>query len=1766
MKNFSSFVLLVCGIALSSVASAQNFAGHTWHFGTGTQGLRFSRSGNAASLTTHSSLAGVGGSGVVSSSVNGDLLFYTDGVNVFDASHAVMPSGTGVGGTPVQNQPVAVAKVPGSQTQYYIITRSGIGDVSYTTVDMGIIGNAPAGSPALGDVSAPATLIGGLTVRSEGMITVPHSNGTDFWLITHTQGSPDYAVTPFTTGGPGTTVAYPGIGSINNAANFAFHAATNRIAVSPSELGRNAEIINFDRTTGAITFNKPVTGSGSATGIYDTEWSNSGQYLYVSGGTDVRQFDVSNGVMSPLSVVPQPASFLGSYGIQMAPDSAIYHLYEVTAGVFRLGKITNADTIATALTYTAQAFAGNIDFDARQFPAFTPAANPNFNLSFTVDGTCANAPSSFFPTVTPTADSLVWDFGDGNGSSDWSPVHTYTAGQAYTVSLTAYLNGVSQSVTQPVNITQFDTQITLVQDTTACSCELPFPKDKTVPRCGTFSVTAQIGGSGSATWQWYGPAGPMNSGSGASATLSPDSSGYYYLVATVGACSTSAGVYIKEYGQQDQRANIWFFGDRAGLDFNPLPDNPVKPIANGVMNAPEGTATISDRNGQVIFFTDGNTVWNRQEAIVAENISGNAGGADAPTQAALIIPVPGDETLYYIFTTPPVYGSVLNQYEMRYTLFDLKLNNGTGGIVDPDNNPATPPSTVLFTKSTERVTGNENWVIAHEYGNNSFRAYRVTQQGLSNPVISSIGSDHSYANAEQGRGYMKLNTQGKLAVALSTPGMSNVIELFDFADSSGSVTNYRRIDLAEPSGQVYGIEFSSGGSKLYASTIGNSKLFELAYDSATNTYTKRAQIPVVTPPGEIGAIQTGPDGNIYVATNNSNTLGTIQAVEDVTRPSTFNPAGQPLAAGTTSKLGLPNFIQTLADPQQGPGMVVNGTCLGDSTNFSASGTDPIDKFQWYFGDGQGSTEQTVSHLYAAAGSYTVTLIITNRCGLNQTLTQTVVINAPPAPPTFLPAGQFPVICHGPLTLEATEASNPNLANLTFLWNNNATTRTIVADRQNNYSVTITDNNGCTSDGSIVVGDNRPIVELGPDQTVCQNATVAALDAQNPGFTYAWELNGAPLANTSRTQPVTTATPTAPVDEYKVEVTDPITTCSRRDSIRITVNAVPVFTLAEVDATGCAVPNGSITTTISDPVGSTFSWALTGPVPSSGSNQAVGSFTVNSLTSGAYGMTVTEQISGCSSAQTIPLSGGVFTVTGVQNGTCDPINIQVTVVGGATAPIDYKVYDVSAPATPVEQGSPTTSPFFTNAPGLPSNSKRYIVEVTTGGCTEASDPIAVNHDPKPPVTFSADLCANPTELTLTGGTGTTTYAWTGPNIVGSSTQAQIQVNPTAGSYTYNVTVNDVGFCRLDSAFTVVIGTPVTANFTQSAECADVVTLTATPNGSYLYRWYHQAGTSTFDPSDPSTNPPAVDPNLAGPQVTVPRANDGQYYAVSLYDGVTGCNYSMPSKVVEVNGVLSVLLTNTFACEGSPFTLTATPTGNVASYTWSFNGTPVAGQNGATYVVQEGKSGRYSVVATDGFGCTDETSIQVLTATTTEGNLTSLARICPDPANPDPKTREATLTPGTFQSYEWFKDGVSLGITAPTITVDEAGTYSVNLVNNLGCPSSDQAEVVVNCEPLIVGPNAFRPSSSVTVGGDPVNQTFRLFTFFIDDEGFDIYIFNRWGEMVYHSTERDFQWNGGYNNNAGQLAPTGTYTYVVRYKSSYEPTRGVQEKRGGVVLLR
>ncbi|MBL7856093.1 MAG: gliding motility-associated C-terminal domain-containing protein [Cyclobacteriaceae bacterium] len=1735
------FVLLL--LACASSLEAQNFAGYNWYFGNSNQGVRFSRSDNAASLINNQAIPfGTGASAVASDQTNANLLFYTDGNRVVDVTHVPMPNGGGLLADAAQNQPVVITKIPGQKNQYYIFHRQG-GTVRLTTVDMNQFGNAVFPAPALGDVTTKNSGVLALTGRSEAMIVIPHINKDDFWLITHASGSPDYTVTLVTSGGVFTNTVFSGLGLISQAANFSYHPQSGRIAVSPQEITRDVEIVNFDNATGILSFNQTVLNTGvptiaSGQAIYDTEWSSNGQYLYISRHgepaiqADVLQYDILNPFVTLTSVLPQPNSIFRSYGLQMGPDSVLYHLYQaVSGGPFLMASITNTDTVATEVVYNPQAFGSNINFNATQFPSFAPYDTAMLSVTFTSLGTCSNTPTSFFPTVVPTADSLRWSFGDGGGTSDWSPVYTYTAGGSYPVTVTAFLNGDSAQFTQNVNITQFDLQITLVQDTTACSCELPFPKaPNPPPQCGQFTVTAQIGGGTPLSTQWFGPAGLMPTMT--TATLTPDSAGYYYIVVTdATGCTAYAGVNIKEYGVQDQRANIWHFGQNAGIDFNPAFDNPptVPVPINGPVNSPEGSATISDRNGQVIFSTDGQHVYDRTGTDITPlpNPPG-LGGEPGATQSSIIIPVPGDETLYYIFTTQEVQGA--NTYELRYSLFDLKLNNGLGGILEHN--------ILLFARSTERITSDGNWLIAHEYGNNSFRAYQITSLGISNPVISSIGSDHVYTSAENGQGYMELGGNNQLAVALSTPGVSNVVEVFDFDPATGIVSNFRTANLNNPNGQVYGLEFS--GNKLLA-TLKNavsSQIVEFFFDSLNVPY--RVKQPPITVNNELGAIQRGPDGQIYVAVNGNQFLGTIQVNPDTTQVSTYTPNGFQLLGGTLSQLGLPNFIQIIVDPVQGPGISVAGVCEDDSVSFVGTPTDPIDVFFWQVRQGvtvlTTSDQSSFNYFFPDPGNYVVTLRLTNRCGLDTTLTQPFTIFPKPPTPTFLAPGDFPVICSSSLQLQALPADDPDLS---YLWSTGETTRIIAVNQQANYSVTITSSRGCASSGSLIIADNRPIVNLPPNTTICQNAPVFPLDAQNPvlGTTYAWTLNGAPLGN-SQTQSVSTSL--AGLFEYEVTVTSPGGPgigCVGKDSIIYTINPSPVFTATPFNTSACGANDGRIELNITGPPATLFSYFIVGPSPTvSGTDQALGVIsTPSTLLPGVYGISVTDQVSGCPTTTTAPISDNAFTITNVvRQNTCDPVNLIVshTAVGNFT----YRVIDAIT-AQVVTTGGPISGSPFTIT-GV--NAGSYLVEMTASGCTVATLPQTVVQDPLVVVNgFTSDACVNPITITVNGGTS---WAWTGPNIVGSTTAQTISANPPQGPQTYTVRASQPGLCPIDVSETVNVNNDVVADFTQTDACADQVTLTATPAGPYTYRWF-RAGVQI----------------PGGQFITATLADNGIQYRVEVVNGLSGCVFPSVAKPVLVAGDLQLSLTTTNPCIGSPFTLSTAVNQPGATYVWRLNGNIITGQTAST--LTETRGGTYEVTATVG-ACNETSTITILLAPVTPGKLFDTALICPEPANPDPNTREVVLDPGSdFISYNWFKDGVNLGYTDPTYTADEAGIYSVDLVNVFLCASADRTTVEVDCEPRIVAPTAFRPASSLDT-----NREFGVLTFFIDDTGFQVFIFNRWGEMVYQSSDRDFRWNGGYKNNGGQLLPAGTYTYVVRYKSSYRPEEGTKEKRGGVMLVR
>jgi gliding motility-associated-like protein len=1745
------FVLLFMGKAYSQTS----YSGKNWYFGNSVFGIRFNRPNQTATLDSTNMAPPFErfGNATASEPETGNLLFYTDGQFVYDGNFQFMdgivisnPSFL-LNANVNKNQNTAIISTPGNDDRYIIFTNTPSNAVNYSIVDMTSPGNAIFPQPPLGSVITFNQPIPASTATaSDAMLALAKADLSGYWLITVDQGSSTYKVLNIDGANPaGWTEQSFNLGIPLNAANLSFSAASGKIAVAPSSSNTNIQILNFDDITGILTFDTEILNSGNADqateAIYDTEWSPDGTKLYIArfGGAaavgDLLQWDSTLPPTSSLiSVLPAPV--FGSYGLQMGPDGNIYHLYqEFNGGPYIVGSIGDADSTAILVQYGTTVFA-NQDFNSQQFPALLPPRQIMLNLDFSFAGTCANSPTTFYPIISPAADFVAWDFGDGATSNQLSPIYTYTSGSTYTVTLAAMLNGQIDTVQKQVTITQFDLQLNLASDTIACQCELPKYMD---PNCTPFSVTVQASNPpAGVTYLW------SNGDTGV--TLTPDSAGYYYVIATdpLSGCSAYAGVNVQEYGALDQRANVWYFGNLAGIDFNPPT---IDALNDSQMNAPEGCTAISDRNGVIVFYTDGNDVFVKDKVTgVHSLVDTGIGGSPGSAQSVIGVPFPNDETLFYIFTTEEV-GTGTGNFAFKFSVFDLKLNNGAGGIAKKN--------ITLFTKSTERITANNNWVLIHEYGNNNFRAYPLTTTGLGNAVVSSMGSDHSTSSSTFAQGYMKFSGDGtKLAVALAESATGpNYVDVFAWDNAIGEVTDFRQMDLTADGaslGQVYGVEFSPGGNKLFATvkTASSSTIMEYRADTLSLMH---HITPIMASGSELGAIQIAPTGQMFVAANGSGNLGVINLDSDTATASTYSPNGFPLAGGTTSNLGLPNFAQNFGNSLATPSYFVSTpVCVGQPINMSAITTSVIDTAFWQIADALGNTVFTTQNLIDTttlnvAGDYLVSLLIGNRCGFNVAFSQTVTVSPPPQTST-LPAG-IP-LCGTSSLLEVYNVPPPNIADLTFLWSTGDTTSSIVVTSPGIFDIVVTDaTTGCTTNTSVIVGPPF-LVDLGPDQNLCENDPLI-LDSQANANTYSWFINNAAVApaNNQRTFDFGAQTLAGGVYTVRVEIVDPIDpNCIVIDEVIITVNTQPIIGSPIVTPTVCGNSDGIIDFTITNAGTGSYTFDLTGPVSLVNQPIVAGAGTVPNLPAGIYIITVYNLVSGCSNTlggvivdNNPPLFNIIPDPPVTTPDGCDPNvpsgTIRVVIDNAAAFPIDYILRD-EATNTIVQQANniPDAGAMDFTITGLTDGT--YAIELDPTGCTVFANGIIVAPTPVSDLQVNNTLSGcNNIDLNALGIISSTgaDITWSYDDLTYFPLDTLVDPANDAGSFgqfDLFILARDPANLLCDSLRQIPVTlvptpavNPIEIDSTNICNGSILLTGNATetfPGEQLDYRW---APTGETTP-------------------TIVATQNGVRYTVTISNSLNQSCSSTAFFDVQIPPSFTVSLSSTLACDdGKPFTLSAVATNSDVDYAWTLNGVDLPD---ITSQIQSITAGTFEVTVTDrGPGaCSNAASLEVIKAPVTPTNLSSAPVFCPDEG-------DIILDAGpNFISYLWLETGE----VTQTIDVSTGGLYRVMATNNFNCVTNDQSQVLEDCIPKVYGPTAFRP------GG--LNAEFFLFTEYIKD--FEIFIFNRWGNMVYQSNEIDFKWDGTLD---GELLPAAQYSWVVRYTSSFRD-RGTLEQYGGVVLLR
>ncbi len=615
------------------------------------------------------------------------------------------------------------------------------------------------------------------------------------------------------------------------------------------------------------------------------------------------------------------------------------------------------------------------------------------------------------------------------------------------------------------------------------------------------------------------------------------------------------------YGQK--QANHWYFGNKAGLNFN----GGLSAIGNGQLNTQEGCSGYSDPNtGQLLFYCTGDTVWNKNNVMMPNGFG--LGGHYSSTQSALVVPKPGSTSQFYIFTVGSWGGmqSALSTGSFNLNLVDMTLNGGLGEV--------TVKNQVVLSSVCEKLTatldcnGVDYWVVVHKFNSDKFYSYLLTAAGLSAvPVISTIGIMHSdtlAGNGFEAIGYMKISPDGK-KLALACYSNVRTVELFDFNNTTGIINN----EILDTSWNnysgfagLYGLAFSPDNSKLYISAIDGgiypNEIFQYDLNAGTGAAILASRLPIASSANQYyGALQLAPNGKIYMAKAGTGYLDVISNPNSAGAGCGYIASGLQMGNSQgqhTSTFGLPNFVEIFNTPTafkltyDGCGGTYTATLLDTVIPFPVTVT-------WDFGDPSSGANNTSTlfhptHLFTSTGAYTISLNITAGC---TNFTYNITLDL--ADSFQVDYGADKIICIGDSVL----LINSFQYGTNYQWSPSTglSCSTCASPMANptvttTYIVSIDDGPGCHDEDTLVVTITSGVAAtISNDTSVCPGSTVQLL--AGGGSAYHW-FNDAALSSLVIPNPIATPVQTS---TYSVIVSLP---GCMPDTVNVTVTILPLPTI------------------------------------------------------------------------------------------------------------------------------------------------------------------------------------------------------------------------------------------------------------------------------------------------------------------------------------------------------------------------------------------------------------------------------------------------------------------------------------------------------------------------------------------------------------------------------------------------------------------------------
>ncbi len=558
--------------------------------------------------------------------------------------------------------------------------------------------------------------------------------------------------------------------------------------------------------------------------------------------------------------------------------------------------------------------------------------------------------------------------------------------------------------------------------------------------------------------------------------------------------------------QAQKQANYWYFGKKVGLNFN---QNPPQVLSDGNFPAIEGSASIADFNGNLLFYTNGISISNKNHELMV-NGSGLMGDLSS-TNNTVIVQLPESDSIYYVFT---IGASGQLASGLRYNIVNMNKQNGLGEVVQKNS--------FLYDNTFEKLAAvrhcnkKDIWITVKDWDTDAYYTYLLTKNGINpTPVISNLGLPITgwYNNS---LGTLKFSSDGKKLIALHSFD-NDVAQLMEFDNNTGILSNPilfkpNVVSIGPAFTGVYGAAFSPDNKLLYISSRKSDSeksvlyQFDISNHDAASIMASR-YIVAISNNFDAGALQTGPDGKIYYAEWKNIALNTIANPNVAGAGCNFQSNSISFPFLESVQFGLPNFIASDLDSNYYPfdfSWTMN-ECTSLDVQLTPNRTTGIDSIKWSMGDGNSYTVNTPTHTYLLPGSYIISMqVFKQDCGaLSETITHTVTIGGGSLSP-FLPNDTS-------FCTAFTYTLKPNITGNSYLWNTGATSADLTVQAPGLYWLEIS-NNGCKYRDTIIITQTLLLqVNLGNDQAVCVNKPIQ-LSAAGTGITsYLWS-NGSTAAS------------------------------------------------------------------------------------------------------------------------------------------------------------------------------------------------------------------------------------------------------------------------------------------------------------------------------------------------------------------------------------------------------------------------------------------------------------------------------------------------------------------------------------------------------------------------------------------------------------------------------------------------------------------------------